>query len=74
MKMYPPRVKLTVKMDPSLQNFPFPIKFEGCLDEELDTELIFPLESPLIRACKFVCMMVWFEVWKGRNKPFTIIV
>lgn len=53
MKMYPPRVKLTVKTDPSLHNFTLPIKFEGCLDEELDTELIFPLESPLIHACKF---------------------
>ena len=55
MKMYPPRVKLTVKMGPSLLDFKLPIKFEGCLDEDLDTELIFPLDSPLIHTCKFIC-------------------
>jgi hypothetical protein len=61
MKMYPPRVKLTVKVDPSLPNFKCLIKIEGCLDEEdLDTELIFPLESPLNHKCKLICMTVWY--------------
>ena len=63
MKMYPPRVKLTIKVDPSRKNFKLPIKFEGCLDEDLDTELIFPLESPLDHniLCKFVihCTTGW---------------
>ena len=69
MKMYPPRVKLTVKMGPSPNNFKLPIKFEGCLDEDLDTELIFPLDSPLIHARKFVCITVWGIQRQVRYKP-----
>ena len=61
MKMYPPRVKLTVKVGPSIQDFKLSIRFEGCLDEECDTELIFPLESPISHMCKFVCFLKCLE-------------
>ena len=62
MKMYPPRVKVILRMDSSLQNFKLPIKFEGCLNDDLDTELIFPLRSrsipPFKQSCKFVCITI----------------
>jgi hypothetical protein len=43
-KMYPPRIKVTILGD---CKFKLPIKFKGCLNDDLDTELIFPLISHL---------------------------
>ena len=61
MKMYPPRMKVTVDMSNStLHKFKLPIKFEGSLNEDLDTELIFPLQSSIssiIHKCKFGYIM-----------------
>ena len=43
-KMYPPRVKMTVSIkDSSLTHFVLPVKFVGCKDNELDTDLTLPL-------------------------------
>ena len=44
LKMYPPRVKMTVSMNSSDVAFKLPIKFNGCSDDsQLDIELTFPL-------------------------------
>ena len=44
LKMYPPRVKMTVMMKSLDLNFKLLIKFIGCSNEgRLDTELTFPL-------------------------------
>ena len=47
-KMYPPRVKMTVCIRGSNQQFKLPVKFSGCSNEsQLDVELIFPLGMTL---------------------------
>ena len=44
LKMYPPRVKMTISMKSSDLAFKLTIKFNGCSDDsQLDTELTFPL-------------------------------
>ena len=48
MQTYPPRVTVAVRMDPSSHSYKLPIKFEGCVNENLDTELMFPLENPVL--------------------------
>ena len=60
MKMYPPRVAVAVRMDPSLHSYKLPIKFEGCMNENLDTELVFPLQSPVLTPliCKLSMIYV----------------
>ena len=43
-RMYPPRVKMTVSIkDSSITDFVLPVKFIGCRDNELDTDLTLPL-------------------------------
>ena len=43
-RMHPPRVKMTVSIkDSSLTDFVLPVKFVGCRDNELDTDLTLPL-------------------------------
>ena len=43
-KIYPPRVKMTISInDPSLTHFVLPVKFVGCSENELDTDLFLPL-------------------------------
>ena len=48
MQMYPPRVTVEVRMDPSRHSYTLPIKFEGCMNENLGTELMFPLNNPVL--------------------------
>lgn len=44
LKMYPPRVKMTVSAKCYDFSFKLPVKFIGCSsDSELDVELMFPL-------------------------------
>ena len=44
LRMYPPRVKMTVSMKSSDVAFKLPIKFNGCSDDsQLDIELTLPL-------------------------------
>lgn len=47
MQTYPPQLVVVLRMDPSLHSYKLPIKFEGC-EENLDTELMFPLENPVL--------------------------
>ena len=48
-KMYPPRVKMTVSInDSNLTHFVLPVKFVGCRDNELETDLTLPLS---IQSC-----------------------
>ena len=46
MKMYPPRVKMTVRINSSLNNHTLPVTFVGCQSDDLDVQLMFPLPSP----------------------------
>lgn len=49
LKMYPPRVKMTVSMKRSDLAFKLPIKFNGCSDDsQLDIELTFPLGKKML--------------------------
>ena len=52
MKMYPPRVKMTVSIkDPNTQ-FVLPVKFSGCRnDGELDMDITLPLGMNTISLC-----------------------
>ena len=53
LNMYPPRMKVTVDMsDSTLHKFTLPIKFEGSLNEGLDTEVMFPLQSSISSSHK----------------------
>ena len=42
-KMYPPRVKMTVSIKDPNAHFVLPVKFVGCIENELDTDLTLPL-------------------------------
>ena len=59
LKMYPPRVKMTVSMKCSDLAFKLPIKFNGCSDDsQLDTELTFPLGMP-----RYIIIVLRNYVW-----------
>ena len=62
MKMYPPRIKVTILWSNfTVHKFKLPIRFEGCLNEDLDTELIFPLKSqlPPPLSPRYTCKLVF---------------
>lgn len=62
LKMYPPRVKMTVSMKRSDLAFKLPIKFNGCSDDsQLDIELTFPLGKKMLPYNYKDCY-VWFNV------------
>ena len=68
MNMYPPRMKVIVDMsDSTSRKFKLSVNFEGCLNDDLDTELIFPLKSglSLSHPCKCQCV---HDCFKGMRR------
>jgi hypothetical protein len=57
MRTYPPLISVSVRMEPSLHSYKLPIKFEGCMNENLDTELMFPLENPVLDLTFLMCKL-----------------
>ena len=55
--MYPPRVKMTVTMKNPETIFKLPVRIEGCVgDDQLDTELTFPLGTYGVVVLLYCCM------------------
>ena len=55
LKLYPPRMKMTVMTKPSDHNLVLPVHFEGCsYDSRLNLDLIFPLGTPHNLTAKII--------------------
>lgn len=56
--MYPPRVKMTVVLKNPDTVLKVPVRIEGCLtDNQLDTELAFPLSMLIIQGLAKSCIL-----------------
>ena len=67
-KMYPPQVKMTVRLQDSTNIFKIPVKVFGCsTDSELDVELTFPIDgmytNPLLHVVVYNIMLKETREW-----------
>ena len=61
-KMYPPRVRMTIDAPDIEPRIKLPLRFEGCLDSQLDMEIHFPLSIKIYGISLFVFILHTFTI------------